>query len=254
MSYPLALDKPQEITVDARVNGQQIIERFHFRSTEPGNPFTDGSSAQFLGFFRTIYRTNILSFHYEDFVVQRYWMREVDGAFMYAAAVPPAPGIPGQPSRWRTEYNPEGLDILEGIAADKGALAIAASKMLPMHTVMRCKKVPIIHRIGYFKGGYTRFGGFGVGDKDAIREEWAIATLNTVQTALDNMWNSNIPAGGVQFWKMAIWSPDYYGRVVKPRGGNASEASPVLQAWIPLKTIGTQLTRLYKPNNLKRGS
>jgi len=255
MSYPFILNRVQEITVDARIENQQIIERYHFRSSDPTSEGADGASSTFLGNFRTLYRAQILSFHYDNFSVARYWCREIDGAQIYRNAIPAVPPrVTPTPAKWRSTYNTEGIDLLEGGVLDVGAVAVGASKMLPAHEALRARKVPIIHRIGYFKAGFTRFAGFSVGDKDASPEHWAAATLATVQTALDNVWNTNIGAGGVESWKLAIWSPDYFGRVVKTGSGRPSEAAPTLQAWIPLVTVGTQISRRYYPSGLKRGS
>lgn len=245
MSYPLFLNNVQEITVDARTGGQQIIERFHFRSTDPTSEAADGASSTFLGNFRTLYRAQILAFHYEDFTVARYWCRQINEVLITAV---------GPPSRWRPVYDVQGLDWLEGGVLDVGALAVGANKKLPMHEVLRAKKIPAIFTVGYFKAGYTRFGGFTVGDKDANREDWAAATLASVQTSLDNVWNTNISAGGAESWKLAVFSPVYHGRISKPAGQAVSAAARPLQAWTPLVTVGTQITRRFFPNGLIRGS
>lgn len=64
MAYSLSGDKVQLVTINARINGQMIINRLWYAYTGSlPNPDADVSSF-FLTFFRTQYRAQILASYY----------------------------------------------------------------------------------------------------------------------------------------------------------------------------------------------
>ncbi len=103
MAYTPNRQKVQHVVVQARANGQEIINNFYLVPSQPAVG-GDGSSVTLLTAFRTAYRL-LLGEFYDVYEVAYYWMREVTDAVLVA----------GPPPRWETVYDVAKVEVLAGV-------------------------------------------------------------------------------------------------------------------------------------------
>jgi len=249
MAYSLDSSKVQLVTVNGRIAGQQIINRFWYayQGVLP-NPDTPVSTT-FLTQFQTIYRSAILASYYSVYTVFSYEMKELDDVALIAA---------GPPARYKNSFNVSKLDLLLGSGGDIGALAIAGGTQLPTHEVMRIAIKPTFRALGFFKGSYVRSsGGFVASLLDpAAPETWTAGTVAAYQANWSGLlaqaiWGVGVHVGSGFF--IGQFSTNYFGRVIKPGGGDLREACAQATALTVNKWVGTQTTRRFTPGGSFRG-
>lgn len=249
MAYSLSGDKVQLVTINARINGQMIINRLWYAYTGSlPNPDADVSSF-FLTFFRTQYRAQILASYYSPYTVFAYEMKELNTVTLVSA---------GPPSRFKPTFDVDKVDQLLGAGADIGALAPGAFPLLPANVAMRMKMNPTSRALGFFKGNYLRLS-FGAPDtllSVATQEKWDAGALATYTAAWGGfiataMHGVAVPAGAG--WFPLCYSINYYGRVVKPIGGAVRDGGKQVTTAVPNAYVGTQTTRRWTPQGTFRG-
>lgn len=245
MAYIPDRTKPQHITVEATVNGQLIVNTFWYRHSQGVGP-SDGSSFTLLNNFILAYR-GLLAQFYDVYRVNTYWMREVIDAVFDPT---PAPG------RWVPVYNPLGVEQIFGAPGDVGLLASAGQQMLPAHEALRVRKRPLVPRIGFFRSGYNRFCPWAEIDVGNVWEQFTAGFIAALQGVCTTFNNTTIADGGAapNTWTHSIHSSTLFGRVIKPAGGPIYNAGTFVFQYLAIPTIGTQTTRRFKPNGLKRGA
>lgn len=239
--------KPVEITVEARVREQLIINKFYYRNSAPAPGPSDGTSDIFLGNFAVAYQTFILPQFYDVYAVSRYWCRQIDDVLFFPA--PP-------PGHWRNSYRPD-EDFLEGTPADVGGIASAGLQFMPVHEALRVYKRPTTFVRRYFKSTYNRFAPFAENDQGDLPERWNVLFRTNRDTAFTNFNSTAIfstapPVGNG--WFQSVWSPTYYGVVVKPAGGAIEVANPRVFSMLTRPYVGTQVSRRYNPSGGFRGA
>lgn len=240
-----------QLTVDARVDGQQVLNVFHYKHSSPDTGPTGGSSATFLTNFRTIFRTLIDARLYPAYAIQRYWLRSIyDVAFVN----PPAPGS------YRPVYHPDMLDFLDGVPGDnndQGGLAEPAG-YLPTYVCLRTLKNPEHRRVGYLSRNYNRFGPFARADLDADPADhdlWSTDLVTAWTTAINTFADAAVldqVAGNG--WDMAVFSAQYHGKVGKPLGASITKAAEKVTSVTVMQYAGTQVSRRYRPRGGFQGS
>jgi hypothetical protein len=245
MSYAPDTAHVQEVVIHGRMSSQEIINKLYLRWV--GVAGGGGVSFTLLTNFIVAFRATILTKLYADYAVDKYVMREIDGAIMTAA---------GPPSKWRPTYPVTGIEtILGDPVLDAGALAIGANKPLTADNSVRVFKAPSTALIRYYRSTYNRFTSWTTAEKDATREQWTAAAC----TAFNGVWTTfvgtDIFADGAALvpYRVCLWSLLYYGRIIKPAGGSVRDASTGISAVITLRTIGTQMTRSFNTAGLPRG-
>lgn len=249
MGYFLDSHRAQLLTVNGRLAGQEIITRFWYAYIG-GFPNPDvPESTFFLQEFRTAFRAQILASFYSTYTVASYEIKEMTDALMVA---------PGPPSKWRPIFDVNKLDLLVGAGADVGALGAGAGTLCPAHEALRIFQKPTTRRLGFFKGNYWRISaGFPDTLKDpANREKWLAGTTATY----DVSWGGFVATAifgqaapvGTGFFPCCMSVP-YFGRVVKPAGGDVRDAASKILGIATSGYIGTQTTRRFQPSGLFRG-
>lgn len=246
MAYAMTGTNVQQLIVDARVDGAQVVNVYYYRTVDP----VGGNSSVFLDNFIDLYRSTILQVMYEAFQVHRYWIREISDVLMISA---------GPPSVWRPVFRVDGVDYREGlIVDDQGDLTLGGGQLyLPTHEAIRVAKRPTTYRLGYFKAGANRYAPFINASLSTSHDRWTAPWLTTFQAELDTFNGTPVfgvapPAGNG--WNHAVYSPPYHGRVVKPAGGNPRDAAIDVAAYTALTWVGTQVTRRYSPIGQQRGA
>lgn len=242
---PIAItgNGPVEIVVDARLDTQQIVNKFYLKCTTPGAAGQD--MALLLANWVDRYRLTILSFHYTPFSVFRYTMREIVG--IRIVGVPPD-------AHFASLYSVENVVVQPGAGADTGATVLAVGEdYLPAHEALRAFKAPEARKLHYFKSNYNRFAGFSTAEKDPVREIWSNAALTGIDVALGNFNAAAIASNvaGTITWKNALWSPAYYGSLdpkPQPYGG-----SLFVSEFKCDKYVGTQISRRFSPSGQYKG-
>lgn len=248
MGFVLNPNRPMEVVVDATITSQQIVNKFYLKA---GAGTALGSSDVLLANFRDNYRTNILPRLYDDYIVNNYTLREIDDVVNKQPI--------GAPARWQNVYNPIGKDVLNGVpVTDAGVLTLGvSSEKLPAHEAIRCKKTPLNYWVGYFKGNYNRFTSWTSLEKHPTsREQWAAVSITSMNAALSafNLFAMNAVLPGSNPYYNAVWSPQFYGAVVKPGGGGTDLAVQYCDVFVASSYVGTQLTRRYNTLGRPRGS
>lgn len=247
MSYALQDDKVQEITVEASYFGQQLISRFHYQYSDPTTPLA-GNSATLLTSFRTAYRANILTIMFTDYIVTRYRIDQIIDVIQTAA---------GPPVKFRSVFAPT-YDFLAGAAGDVGSVALgAAADYLPAANARRLKKLMFTPVRGYYKAAYHRSAPNATTDLDPDtpdHDRWVQASIDSYTAQWTNFSQLSIlgEVGG-NGWDMSVWSPNYFGRVVKPLGGDLYLGANKISSIVCMPFVGTQSTRRYKPAGAFRG-
>jgi len=247
MAFPLiGATDALEVTVEARINSQQIINKFNYITadglTEPGE-----LSDIWLTDFIAGWRANMIPFAAPSYAVSRYWLRKVIGA----REVPPAGS-----GKYEPIYSLNGLDYSDGTAADVGTRVVATDP-LPTSIPLRVAKRPARYLVGYFKGGYNRFSmGQVEGDAFTTAEQWNTAFLTTAQTAMTNFRNDvmhGVVAPITAGWILSMFSPALYFKTLAP-GSAARLAAVTIATFSVVKWVGTQATRRFTPTGLARGA
>jgi len=236
-----------QVTVQADVAGQSIVNYFYFKFSNPGPAVTGGDSQTFLNNFRTLYRAEILTFLLDVYFVRRYWVREI---------IDVVEKVNQRGTRLQNVYNPTGLDYLNGSAADdNGTISPLTTPLLPLHECVRCYKRPENPRIGFFKSAYNRFAPWLHTNLHTTQpEQWAAATVTQVQGHLTAFLAESVldqPAGNG--WNHAIWSPVYFFKWIKPLSGQPAAAAERVVQFIASSFVGTQTSRRYSPVGLIEG-
>lgn len=229
-----------EITVDGRIDGQQIINKFYYRPQSPG--IGGATAGNLLTNFRTAFRANMLNWMYNWFTIYRYTLREIADV---RQVVPPV-----GPKRYVNVYSVDGYAILVGLVADKGALATPLDDRLPSHEAYRCFKAPSGRAFKFFKGNYNRFASFTVNEKDLTPEKWTAAFLAASNPSMSvfNLTSISAGVGVTPAYQHAVFSGGYYYTVVRPGvGGFIYQAATGIDAYIGDVYIGTQTTRRFTP-------
>jgi len=246
MAYNMVASNVQQVVVDARVDGAQVVNVYHYRTTD----VVGGNSAIFLDNFIDNYRASLLGAMYSAFQVQRYWVREISDVLMTSA---------GPPSEWRPVFRVDGVDYREGeLVDDQGVLTLAGGALyLPTNVALRVYKRPLQYRLGYYKAGYNRYAPFPQTKLQTNHDRWDPAWVTTFDAACNVFSGTPImsvdPAAG-NGWDHAIYSPPYHGRVVKPLGGPPRDAAQIVASYTTRSWIGTQITRRYTPLGQQRGA
>ncbi len=250
MSYQLDGLNMQLVTVNGRLAGQQIINRFWYRYVGPQPDPDFEVSSVFLTQFRTAFRAQILASYYSTYTVLSYEVKECDGVLITS---------PGPPAKYRAQFDVNKLDLLLGAGPDVGALAPGAGTLCPAHEALRIKLLPTSRALGYQKGNYLRVAaGFPDTLKDpADREKWTAGTVTTysgafggfVATAISGV---AVPAGSG--WKPSCFSVPLLGRM----SGAPAFWKPYQAATLAINAaanlyIGTQTTRRWTPTGTFRG-
>lgn len=238
------LDRSQHVTVEAVVNGQQIINTFWLVHSQGGGP-GDGSSTALLQSFRTAYRLLMARF-YNVYAVFSYTMKEVEDVLNTT--------FPPERPYWVPVYNVRALEILPGEALDAGQLPTVGVDLLPAHEALRVKKIPTHPRVGYFKAAYNRFCPFNEGDYGEVWEKWNAGFLNTIQTALTTFNATQFQdAGTSPVWRHGIFSAKLHGAVGKPAGLNIYQAATWVNEYKANGWVGTQISRRFRPSGKFQG-
>lgn len=236
----------QEVTVNATMLGQQIINKFTYRHSNPAG--AGGTSDFFLANFRDNYRLNILTQLYDDYQVQTYIVREIQNVVI---------SVVGPPARFRNDYNVAGFDTLGGVTTtDAGQKTLAGgAKRLPSHEAVRVLKTPAVHVMRYWKANYNRFTSLTSTEKDTIRETWTAAYQTAMNTALLAFTGTAIGAnaGGTITLGHCIWSAQYFGAIIKPAGGALRDATTGVDTMRLQLYVGTQVSRRFTPAGLPKG-
>lgn len=245
MSFAINVLHPVEITVDARMGGQQIINKWWYRcASTPGG---GGDSGFLLANFRDLYRLNVLTLLYSDYQIVQYVCREIESATLSAGAVP---------NRYRNVYRVDGLDTLAGVTTtDAGQNALGVGELrLPAHEAARVFRRPTARVLRYWRGNYERFTSLTTAEKDATREIWKAATVTAWNAALA-AFNVTIAAnaGGTILWQPVVWSPQYFGAVLKLPGLPILNATASVDTMTLVPYVGTQVSRRYSPSGLAHG-
>jgi len=250
MAYTLDGLNVQLVTVNARLAGQQIINRFWYRYTGPQPDPDVETSNVFLTQFRTAFRAQVLASFYSTYTVFSYEVKECDGAI--AAS-------PGPPIKYRASFDVNKLDTLLGAGPDVGALAPGAGTLWPAHEALRIKLNPTTRALGYQKGNYLRISaGFPDTLKDtANREKIQAGTAATydgvfggfVATAI---FGNAAPIGNG--WKPSAFSVPFLGRMSgAPTFWKPYQAASIILTASTNLFIGTQTTRRWTPQGTFRG-
>jgi len=244
MAFTLTGTNVLEVTVEGRVDNQTIINILHYRASDPTDT---GGSDNWLTEFIDAYRLVMVQM-YDAYTVSRYWLRGIDNAALIAA---------GPPSVWRTMYNVKALDYREGTILDVGTkTAGVGEEYLPTHEAARVAKITGLKARGYFKAGYNRFCPWTQGELQAAHDRWSAAFTTAFNTVLETFRATEIygqfPHVG-NGWNLAVWSPAYFGRIIKPDGGDPMEAAFTVDSYVLRPYVGTQTTRRYKPRGGYRG-
>lgn len=244
MAFTLSQSNPIEITVDARINSQVIINTFHYRSVD-ATPLAQGDSMVFLLSFRAAFRLMMLTWFYDRYTVAGYWLRQIQ-------SVDPLPAAPR--IRYLTDY-----DYKAGEVQDVGSDVSGALHFLPVHEALRCRKFPETLKRNYFKACYNRFGGWAEQDAGADGyEKWnnafiANANPNLEDFRAETLFGFDPPAGNG--WQLACFSPQYLRDVVQTSvpPGAPRNAAIRCSAYIADPFVGTQVSRRYNPGGGFRG-
>lgn len=247
MAYFLNAANAQLITVTGLIGGQQIVNRFwlaYFGVLPNPNPHR---SDLMLQSFRTAYRAQILSTYYDTYTVFSYRMVEWNDAILKGA-------VPHQ--RWQAIFDPSKLEILVGVGADVGANASVGLVAVPTHETLRVFYKPSSRALKAFKSNYWRVsGGWKTGQYDTVPEKWTAAFLAGEQGAFGGFIATGFDGtgGGHAEFFISAASVPYYGKVVKPIGGNIRDATRLSTAVVAEPYIGTQTTRRFFPAGGFRG-
>lgn len=240
-----------QVTVDGRVDGQQLLNVFHYKYSSPDTGPTGGASNTFLTNFRTAYRVLMDARMYAAYSVERYWIRSI-----YDVAVSDA----GPPPKYRPLYHPDMLDFLDGVPGDgndQGGLA-DPSPYLPTYVSLRVLKNPENRRVGYLSRNYNRFGPFAGADLDADPTDhdlWTPGFVTNWTTAFGTFADAAIfdQVGG-NGWDMACFSAQYHGLVGKPLASSITKAAEKVGSITIMQYAGSQISRRYKPRGGFQGS
>lgn len=236
---------PIEITVDGRIDGQMIVNKYWMMSESPGVGVTDGALLALN--WIDLYRARILINMYNWFSVFRYTFREISGAIL---------ADPGPPPRYRTLYTISGIAVVAGVVGtDVGANPLpGGGTKLPAHEALRVFKTPVERRLKYFKGNYNRYAGFTLSEKSPTAELWSAAALGAFDVNFA-FFNSAHIAGNVTStvtWRHAVWSPQYFSTLVPvPQANNGAL---FVQSYRSDIYVGTQTSRRYSPSGQFKGA
>jgi hypothetical protein len=247
MAYTPNRQKVQHVVVQARANGQEIINNFYLVPSQAGVG-GDGSSVTLLTAFRAAYRL-VLGEFYDVYEVGFYWMREVTDAMLVA----------GPPQRWETVYDVNKVEVLAGVLGvnlDEGQQSSVGVQLLPAHEALRVRKIPTVRRIGYFRSAYNRFCPWVESQIGDTWEKWNAGFLVSIQVVLTAFNTTNFLDGGTgnASWDHGVWSATLFGRVIKPAGGPLTSAASAVASYTANPWIGTQVSRRFKPSGLFKGS
>lgn len=240
-----------QVTVDARVDAQQLLNVYHYKFSAPDTGPTGGSSVTFLQNFRTAFRVLLAARMYPAFEVERYWLRSI-----YDVAV----SDPGPPIKYRPVFHPDMLDWLDGthgVGEDLGG-QVSPSGYLPTYVAMRALKNPENRRVGYLSRNYNRYAPFAQADLDADNadhDRWDAAVVGEWSTSLNTFADAAIldqPAGNG--WDQAVFSASYHGKVGKPLGASITKAAEPVTSVTVMTFAGTQVSRRYRPRGGFQGS
>lgn len=244
VSIALSREWVIEMTVDARVDEQQILNVFHYRSVEPP-PGAGGDSIVFLESFIAAYRSLMLSFMYDRYTVHAYWLRIIRGAQL----------VSGRP---RNVYS-IAYERRAGDALDVGDNASGVLQFLPTNACLRAYKQPEDRWRNFAKACYNRFAPFTENEFGAEDyEQWNAAFILAMDANL-TAFNAEIlfgfdpPAGNG--WHLCCWSPAYFARVLFPADPLATPRNAATEVFTYSADpfIGTQTTRRYNPAGGFRG-
>lgn len=244
--YLLNAARVQLVTVQGIINGQRIVNRFHYAyfGVLPSPDIDD--SLTFLTNFRTMYRANILPVAWDDYAVFSYSLAEIVSAH----------ATPTPPIRYVTVMDPSKIDLLLGVVADKGTIASAGATKVPTHEAMRLRWNPGTRAPKRFRANYSRLAlGFATTTLGATAEQWTAGTIATYGGAFSTMattaiFGQGFPASSGYF--PSAWSPPYYANVL-PLGSNSRDACRQFVSATVEPFIGTQITRRFFPLGGFRG-
>jgi len=231
--------RPLEITVDGRIDGQQIVNKFWYFSTVAGTPGINTASNVLFN-FRAAFRSWILPFQYDYYTVFKYVLREI--ADVLKVGTPPAP------TRYKPVYSTNGFGILAGTVTDTGQLPAGVIHRLPAHECLRAFKQPSGKAFKFFKSNYNRFAAYTVVEKDALAEKWTAGARTNWQTLTGfnvTSISGNAHGGVAQLYQHCVFSGGYWYNVIKPF--DLWLACSGIDAFIPDAYVGTQTTRRYTP-------
>lgn len=245
--YLLNAARCQVVTVNGLINGQKIINRYHYAyyGVLP-SPDTDDSTT-FLTNFITMYRATILPVAWDDYSVSRYDLVEISGAIL----------TPSVPHRYVTNIDPSKIDAVFGTVADKGAIASAGLVKIPTHECMRLKFNPQTRAPKRFRSNYARLSlGFPIASLAATAEQWTAGQIAAIGAAFTTMcttaiFGQSFPAGSGYF--PSAWSPPYFVNVVPVGVGNVRDACRKFLSATVEPFVGTQITRRFFPLGGFRG-
>jgi hypothetical protein len=248
MPYPTRTNDVQYIQVVASINNQTIINVFWLKAANVN--VQSGESDILLQNFINNYRANILFWMYDIYQVVYYVMQQAVGALQVAAGDPPK-------VKWIPEFDPLAVEQINGDTInDKGQVPSTGIEFMPVHDALRIRKRPRVRHRGYFRGAYNRFCQFPETKANALINEWDLNWVGLVANSVDIFNDTGMADLGAapNVWEHAIYSATLFGRVFKPLGGPARDAAQRVDAYEPKLWIGTQTTRRYKPDGLRRGA
>lgn len=244
--YLLNAARVQLVTVTGTINGQRIVNRFHYAyfGVLPSPDVDD--SATFLTNFRLMWRANVIPVAWDDYSVVAYGLAEIESAH----------ATPTPPIRYVTVMDPSKIDLLLGTVADKGTIASAGATKIPTHEAMRLRWNPGTRAPKRFRANYSRLSlGFATTTLAATPEQWSAGSITTYSGAFSTMATTAVfgqpfPASTGYF--PSAWSPPYYANVL-PLGANARDAARQFVSATVEPFVGTQITRRFFPLGGFRG-
>lgn len=248
MAYLIDGTRVQRVTVEAVINGQKIIDRYHlaYFGVPPDPSASD--SGHLLASFQTAYRTSIIPVAWDDYSVFRYKIEEISDVLK------PDP----TKKKYRVVADASKFDQIFGGPGDVGTIASAGLTKIPTHEVLRLLLTPSARVPKRFRGNYLFLSiGQPTSSLSTTPEKWATSFITAQQTA----WNAFVgtamfgvsPTAGSGY-KVCLFSAPYYFEVVK--------SNPVHQVWdasrfitstTPEPFIGSRASRRFKPTGGFRG-
>jgi hypothetical protein len=243
MPYAANRLRPQLVIVDARVNGQQVVNTFYLRHSN-GTAGSSGTSTAILAEFRDAYRL-LLNGFWSTYQVQSYTMREINDAILKGVL-------------WENVFDPFKVDSLAGnLVDDVGQLNAALEPMMPTHEALRVRKYPGIRTAGYHRAAYNRFAPWSeVDHSNTEPERWTAAFIAGIQPLLSAFNATSFDDGGIAPtpWFHSVYSATLYGRLIKPTGGPMYIAGSFVAFYTASVYVGTQITRRFSPVGFMHGA